>query len=402
MGKSVYQFHDPSEQKSLQARRHILGEFEHALLLDQLVLYYQPKISLRDGSVIGLEALVRWRHPHRGFLLPDSFISHLHGTAAESALGEWVLATVLEHYMQWRSQDIDLPVSINISPRQLQASGFAQYLGSLLAKYPPEVAGKLELEILETSSVEDIRRVAKVMNMCRKLGVRFALDDFGTGYSSLTYFHRLQIDVLKIDQHFVRGMIDDPNNLDIVEGVVYLSNTLGRPVVAEGVETIEHGLLLAKMGCDYAQGFGIARPMPAGELAGWLERWNKRSSWHNLQQLKQGLADCYDLETAKFSHREWLSDFLEYVQDANECRRPEMDEQKSPFARWYKGIGRTRYGRNPSYPHLFSRHVTVHRLAQEITELLGKGDHQGVNTKTTVLKEAGNELTALLNTLKDD
>jgi EAL domain-containing protein (putative c-di-GMP-specific phosphodiesterase class I) len=158
----------------------------------------------------------------------------------------------------------------------LQHPGFAQRLGELLAAHPRVPPGRLELEILETAVLEDIGLVAQLFAECRKLGVSFALDDFGTGYSSLTYFRRLPADVLKIDQSFVRDMLEDPEDLAIVEGVIGLTQAFKRKVIAEGVETVEHGLALLLLGCDHAQGYGIARPMPAESLPAWIQNFRSR------------------------------------------------------------------------------------------------------------------------------
>jgi EAL domain-containing protein (putative c-di-GMP-specific phosphodiesterase class I) len=163
----------------------------------------------------------------------------------------------------WKSQGLDVPVSVNIDAQQLQQEGFSQRLAALLAQQPQVPASHLELEILETSALEDMAQVSDIMHRCQAMGVRFALDDFGTGYSSLTYLKRLPAEVIKIDQSFVRDMLADPDDLAIVQGVIGLAQAFHREVIAEGVETIAHGARLLELGCELAQGYGIARPMPA-------------------------------------------------------------------------------------------------------------------------------------------
>jgi EAL domain-containing protein (putative c-di-GMP-specific phosphodiesterase class I) len=161
----------------------------------------------------------------------------------------------------------------------LQQQDFAHRLSVLLAAYPNVPPDNLELEVLETSAMEDIGAASKVMLACRDLGVHFALDDFGTGYSSLTHLRRLPADVLKIDQTFVRDMLNDPDDLAIVRGVIGLASIFNRHVIAEGVETVEHGSMLLALGCDLAQGYGIAWPMPAAELPVWVANWTPDATW---------------------------------------------------------------------------------------------------------------------------
>lgn len=170
-------------------------------------------------------------------------------------------------------------VSVNIGARQLQQDDFPDRLRELLAAHPDVQPEFLQLEVLETSALEDMSNVLRIMHACQAIGVHFALDDFGTGYSSLTYLKRLPAQVLKIDQSFVRDMTTDVDDLAIVEGVVGLAEIFHREVIAEGVETKVHGDLLLSIGCDLAQGYGIARPMPAKDLPAWVTEWHEGARW---------------------------------------------------------------------------------------------------------------------------
>jgi EAL domain-containing protein (putative c-di-GMP-specific phosphodiesterase class I) len=174
---------------------------------------------------------------------------------------------------------VNLPISVNISAHQLQQDNFTTRLAVLLLAHPDVPSEYLELEILETSALQDTSRVAKTMNACHELGVCFALDDFGTGYSSLTYLKRLPAYMIKIDQSFVRDMLEDSDDLAIVEGVMGLAKAFRRDVIAEGVETIAHGVALLRLGCELAQGYGIARPMPASDIPEWAANWKPDDSW---------------------------------------------------------------------------------------------------------------------------
>ena len=196
-------------------------------------------------------------------------------------LGEWVIDTALGQIEQWHEAGLKIPISVNVGALQLQHGDFSARLSALLARHPKVKPNDLELEILETSALIDITQVSNLMKACQKLGVRFALDDFGTGYSSLIYLKRLPAELLKIDQGFIRDMLEDPDDLAIVQGVIGLAKAFRREVIAEGVETIEHGALLLSLGCEQAQGYGIARPMPAGELPEWMASWRPDAAWRN-------------------------------------------------------------------------------------------------------------------------
>jgi len=243
------------------------------------VLYYQPKVNMTTGEVLGAEALIRWQHPERGLLPPGLFLPVIEDHPLSVDVGEWVIATALAQMAQWRAQGMDWSVSVNIGARQLQQENFASRLADLLARYPNVNPARLELEILETSALEDIAWVSQVMSTCQALGVRFALDDFGTGYSSLTYLKRLPAEMLKIDQSFVRDMLTDRDDLSIVQTVIGLAAAFHRKVIAEGVETVAHGAALIPMGCELAQGYGIARPMPAHDFPAWAASWRPDPSW---------------------------------------------------------------------------------------------------------------------------
>ncbi len=245
----------------------------------EFVLYYQPKVNMRTGAVIGAEALIRWQHPERGLLAPGLFLPAIEDQPISVNLGEWVIATALQQLSVWQAAGLHIPVSVNIGARQLQDAGFVETLTTLLAAQPDVAPHCLELEVLETSAMEDIAHVSQVMRACQALGVQFALDDFGTGYSSLTYLKRLPAECIKIDQSFVRDMLTDTDDMAIVQGVIGLAKAFQRQVIAEGVETVAHGALLLPLGCELAQGYGIARPMPASDLPAWVAQWRPDAAW---------------------------------------------------------------------------------------------------------------------------
>ena len=278
-GKNCHHFFDVVSASAVQTLRKSLQEFAQALVQQEFVLHYQPKVNMKTGVVVGAEALIRWQHPVRGLLPPAAFLPTIEDDPLSVELGRWVIATALAQMCAWHGQGLDLSVSVNIGARQLQQTDFAARLVEMLAAHPKVKPHDLQLEVLETSALEDIARVGAVMQACKAIGVGFALDDFGTGYSSLTYLKRLPAEVLKIDQSFVREMLTDSDDMAIVQGIISLASAFRRSVIAEGVETQAHGALLLKLGCELAQGYGIARPMPAADLPGWVERWHAKAVW---------------------------------------------------------------------------------------------------------------------------
>ncbi|MFT5658911.1 MAG: diguanylate cyclase (GGDEF)-like protein/PAS domain S-box-containing protein, partial [Gammaproteobacteria bacterium] len=278
-GKNRYHLFDTTLDKKITIQRESIDDVRSALGGREFVLHYQPKVNMHTSEVIGVEALIRWQHPVRGLVPPLEFLPAIEGHAISLALGEWVIATALSQISQWRSIGVNLPISVNISGYQLQQRNFANRLAVLLAARPDVNSHYLELEILETSALSDIDQVSTTIAACHELGVRFALDDFGTGYSSLTHLKRLSAHMIKIDQSFVRDMLEDIDDLAIVESVIGLAKTFKREVIAEGVETIEHGVALLQLGCELAQGYGIARPMTAGDIPEWISSWKADDSW---------------------------------------------------------------------------------------------------------------------------
>jgi len=278
-GKGRYHKFDPEHDRQVRASHEALQRLAIALEREEFVLYYQPKVNMVTGDVIGAEALLRWLHPERGVVGPGSFLPSIEGTELEITLGDYVFDAALTQMGRWKSRGLILPVSVNVSPNHLQTPQFTEKLKAILARHPLIGPGDLQLEIIESTAIGDIKRATATLEACRAMGVQFALDDFGTGYSSLTYFRKLPIDFLKVDQSFVRDMLNHPDDLGLVASVVHLAQAFNRPVIAEGVETEQHGALLVKLGCNLGQGFGIARPMPADLLEDWIKHWQGGAGW---------------------------------------------------------------------------------------------------------------------------
>ena len=272
-GRNGYLFFDPEQRRRTEQRVMAIGRIQEALDLQEFVLYYQPKVDMRSGRVLGFEALLRWEHPQQGLVAPLQFLPLIENTGLSSRIGDWVISRALEHLSNWRRDGLDFSVSVNVSARHLQEPDFALRLSELLARHSEPLATHLEIEMLETAAHADIEATSALLAKCQGTGVRFALDDFGTGYSTLTYLKRLPVDVLKIDRSFVHHMLDDPQDRAIVEGVIGLARTFGCTVVAEGVESPAQARTLLELGCDIGQGTGIAAPMPVAQVAHWAREY---------------------------------------------------------------------------------------------------------------------------------
>ena len=280
-GKNRYHYFDVKHDAELRIKHENQERISRAINQKEFVLYYQPKVNMKEGKVIGAEALIRWQHPDRGLLPPAEFLPLIENHRVSVELGKWVMDSALKQIKDWLEQGLNIPVSINIAAEQFQSEDFEASLRNILKNFPDVPPGYLELEVLETSALEDVSQVSRIMRSCNALGVQFSLDDFGTGYSSLTYLKRLPVNILKIDRSFVRDMLIDQDDLAIVQGVIGLANAFSIEVIAEGVETVDHGTILLQMGCLLAQGYGIARPMPASEIPEWMKNWKPDKAWMN-------------------------------------------------------------------------------------------------------------------------
>jgi diguanylate cyclase (GGDEF)-like protein len=272
-GRNRYQFFDAEHNRRAEERFLVLGRVQEALDRHELRLYYQPKVDLKRGKVLGFEALLRWNHPEDGVVSPAHFLPSIENTGLSARVGDWVLSQALDQLERWQAEGLDFSVSVNVSARHLQEPDFAQRLGELLARHAQPLGRCLELEVLETAALADVEYTSALLERCAGLGVRFALDDFGTGYSTLTYLKRLPVQVLKIDRSFVHNMLEDAQDRAIVEGVIGLARTFSCSVVAEGVETAAQARMLLEMGCEVGQGAGIASPMPAVDVPRWARQW---------------------------------------------------------------------------------------------------------------------------------
>jgi diguanylate cyclase (GGDEF)-like protein len=265
-GRNGFQFYSPHMGSANLDRLALETQLKKAVQeRNQFLLHYQPRVSLRDGRITGVEALVRWQHPERGLVPPGDFIPLAEELGLIAPLGDWVLRSACAQAVVWQRAGLGLRVAVNISARQLHGSTFLADLRACLADTGLQ-PNWLELEITESVMMHRTQHVTELLQSLEALGVSVSVDDFGTGYSSLAYLKRLQVDSLKIDQSFVSGVPNDDEDVAIVRAVVALARSLHLEVVAEGVEERAQLDFLRSEGCDAAQGYLLGQPMPATQL----------------------------------------------------------------------------------------------------------------------------------------
>jgi diguanylate cyclase (GGDEF)-like protein len=368
-GKNRYHVFDAEQDRHVRGHHESLDRIRAALAHREFVLHYQPKVNMRTGQVLGAEALIRWQHPEQGLLAPASFLPAVEDNPLGVEIGQWVLEDAIGQLARWNASGLDFHVSVNIGARQLQQPQFVEHLRALLAAHPQLNPHQLELEVLETSALEDLAHVSRLIQECADMGVSFALDDFGTGYSSLSYLKRLPASVLKIDQSFVRDMLDDPDDLAILDGVIGLASAFRREVIAEGVETEDHGTLLLQLGCELGQGFGIARPMEAERFAPWAHDWQPHALWRQTARVHR---EDFALLYVVVEHRAWCNAVAAYVRGETGALSHQMLHE-CRFGRWLNREGARRYGQHPLFVMMDTLHERMHSHVAQLHRWTGEG-----------------------------
>lgn len=279
IGKNQYTFYDSNNACKIKEQARKLKSIEQALHNKEFVLYYQPKVNMCSGTIIGAEVLIRWKHPIKGILPPSEFLPLIAEHTLSKEIDLWVIRQALDQISSWSKDGIDYQLSVNIGRTLIEDKSFFDDLELMIKQTPYYKKGLLELEILESSALDNVNRVANIINSCQDLGVDFALDDFGTGYSSLNYLKLLPLNNLKIDQSFIRNMIDDFTDQSIIRTIKELASTFKINLIAEGIESVEHGKILLDIGCEHGQGYAISKPMRYDMFLDWAKMWKPYNEW---------------------------------------------------------------------------------------------------------------------------
>ncbi len=371
-GKGQIQQYDIGSEQDARALTGHLEKIRKGLHAGEFVLFYQPKVCMKSGVVFGLEALVRWQRSNGELVMPGSFLPVLFNHPLEVELGDWVIRSALAQMRLWKQQGLAIQVSVNVSSLQLFDNAFVEKLSKDLKEYSDISPAALQLEVLESSMLNDLDAVSGIMQRTRHLGVSFALDDFGTGYSSLAYLKHLPASVLKIDQSFVREMMESADDLSIISGVIGMANAFGMRVIAEGVESIEQGDVLLRLGCEQAQGYGIARPMPAEDVPAWLQSWKAAPSWIGQQPVEvQNLPLLY----AEIEHRNWVIELEQWLRGEGGFA-PILDCHQCKLGVWLDSETQSRFGLDQKFSHMVNLHHDLHSLGQSAIAMHAKGESE--------------------------
>ncbi len=391
-GKNRFHYFDIEKDLNIRSHFESLERLQQALDKEEFILFYQPKINMRTGAIVGAEALIRWQHPEQGIKAPESFLPTLENQKLSLDLGNWVIDRALAQINEWRKIGINIPISINISACQLHQPDFVTSLQQKLNHYPLINHSSIELEILETSALEDIYYVSKVIEQCKNIGIPFALDDFGTGYSSLTYLKTLPAKQLKIDHSFIKNMLKNPDDLAILESIVGLANAFHRNTLAEGIESIQQGKILLQLGCEIAQGYLIAKPMPAKQLPEWIKNWKPIQQWRNITPIdKEDFSVLYE----RIELNNWINDINHFILNKTQSA-PKLSQDECRFGQWLKTKGKKRYSQTPSFKHMTDLHEQLHHAANNI---ISQQEQKILDQPQQQLKHINNLREQLLNYL---
>jgi diguanylate cyclase (GGDEF)-like protein len=275
LGRNNFQYFAAEMNSTVTDRLELLNRLRQAVTNDEFILHYQPKANLATEEIIGVEALIRWSSAQTGMVSPGAFIPLAEETGLIIPIGEWVLRTACRQNRAWQDAGYTpIPVSVNLSPRQLARGDIVELVQRILAE-TGLAAQYLELEITESVMATDVEKSFAMLTQLRAIGVKISLDDFGTGYSSLSYLKRFPVDTLKIDQSFVRDIATDQDSAAIVKAIISLGHNLNLTVLAEGIETVDQFQFLLKNGCDEGQGYLMSRPVPNHDF---LQLFAKKTS----------------------------------------------------------------------------------------------------------------------------
>ena len=387
-GKNEYKFYDTSVARQKQSLHENLQEIQDALRAKEFIVYYQPKINMSTGKLLGFEALVRWQKPNQDILSPACFLPLIEDHPLMIELGEFVLRDTLDLLVKWHKNDEkkDLHISVNLSAYQIMSEDFIQRLQAILSEYPKTILPCLEFEVLETSALEDIQQASRVIDTCKQMGISFSLDDFGTGYSSLTYLKQLDIQTIKIDQSFVREMLNKPENIAILDAIIALSNAFDINLIAEGVETISQGRTLLQLGCVNAQGYFVAKPMPKEDIDVWHKTLKTPEEWSKTKKIAH---EYTVVLRAMIEHFRWVDQIISYMENENNTP-PVLSHKECNFAKILQADKKFQVLLHPALP----KHEILHEKAQKLIDLK--------NGSKDEIEQKVEELLALAQELQED
>ena len=402
-GRNQYHFFDVHSNRLTTRKEQQRQRLEQALKNNEFFMVYQPKVNMRTGDIHGFEALLRWDNPDHGVMPPDRFISLCEDNELIVQIGDWVFTRVMQQMQQWQQQGSTFRIAINIAPKQFQDPDFINKLDKTLAAHPDIPRSHIELEVLESAALQDTSAVSQIIKDCHNRDIKVALDDFGTGYASLSYLKQLPADQLKIDKSFIQDMLDDEGDRAIVEGIISLAKIFDRQVIAEGVESKEHGVMLLRLGCDLAQGYGISEPLAADQVLEWSKTWSPDANWILWSETPWNIAD-FPLLIAHSDHFAGINHIIESVKNASSSEElfDLLSHHDCRLGNWFYGTGKDKYSHLQSYHELEEPHRRAHEIGKTMLRLVAEGKHRKANALVNELIETRDEVLDKLNRLQSD
>ena len=392
-GRDQYYMHTLALDDAMRLEMEVCALGERALREELFRLHYQPIVS-SVGPVVGVEVLLRLQHPEKGLLYPSAFFPILDHPRLARPIGRFVLDAAMRQGAIWHQAGVSLRLSVNISSRHLLDARFLDDLREGLTKNPGLPPELIAIEITESAPLRDMARAQVTLTACRALGVRIAIDDFGTGHASLAYLHKLPVNSIKIDQAFVRDMINDPKDLAIVASLITGARMLGLEVTAEGVETADQAALLTNMGCGYFQGYLFAKTLPPETVPEWISTYQPPIHVGGTSLPIDILSPILQAHVLRVQEsicalRQDVPFPIHILENRSEglCH----------LGCWLRGEGALRYRSAPEFDGILARHDRLHVLARAAKSLLDAGDRDGALRQGDLLEEENRLLLAELS-----
>lgn len=365
LGKNQFRFFDPQNDLATKTYQNMAQAITVAIEQEQFELYFQPKIDMKTGEILGFESLLRWNTPNE-MLFPDDFLPVVQSNAdIMRQITAWVFNNACQTLSEWQSQEKNWKISVNISSHDLHDSAFLNNIMTTLMKYPNIHPLMIEIEILETTALTNLNQTNRILSELKSHGFSIALDDFGTGYSTLAYLKELPVDTLKIDKSFVMDMTSNESSLSIVEASISLAEAFRCEVIAEGVEDEEHGEFLLQLGCRVAQGYFIAKPMPKHQITPWIQRYKSSKKWPSTTPITNLCSKA--ILNNLVSHRAWYQSFILRSQDEIAPNIP-MNPKKCEFGKWLINPDVKHQLPSGAWAKIDEEHTALHTLALEILQ----------------------------------
>jgi diguanylate cyclase (GGDEF)-like protein len=366
-GKNRYYLYDPTLESRHKANLNTINRIRKALAEGQLELYYQPQVDCQNGRIIGVEALLRWNHPLLGVRMPGEFLPLIEHDEVSIDIGEWVLETATRQLEIWQQLGLGFRMGVNISASHLLNGNIDQKIEELTQRYSKQLLGRIELEVVETAALEDMKKVGSILTRLQSIGIRFALDDFGTGFSSLSHLKHLAVDTMKVDRSFIRDMLDDPGDFAIIQGIKGLSMAFHSQLIAEGVETIDQIMFLLGNGINVMQGYALARPMPADKCLNWINHFNANPVWDTAKGSYPSRLD-FDLLLIEVTHKHWLEQVKKSIRYAG---KGDKTDTPTPYSlckttRWCHSDSVRKHCDKTKIPELDGLHQDLHYFAEDV------------------------------------